>query len=185
MSSDEQREFDAWRAEMTALAHRRLSPATLAALDDSDLGAVLQRKAWAALGEDNRHWKRRLRRMPAGQRMFWLLPIADEEIHNGGFHQFFWNQFGRFAPDALDGLRLIGAHKHADVLHDAMETFLDESDLQDRIRQDGSLEAFAAAYSETRLTALNPLWWDLSEHIDLDALSLQYARAHLEEFADG
>lgn len=184
MSPDEQRAFEEWKARMDALAKRPLPVDDLAALDDGDLGAVVQRKVWAALGEDHTRWKRRLRRMPPGHRMFWIVPIVEDEVHNGGFHQYFWNMFGPYAPDALEALHLIGAREHADVLHEAMETFLRESELQARIRRDGSLEAFAAAYKDTRLTALDPLWWDLSKRIDLERLMLRYVREHMEVFAN-
>jgi hypothetical protein len=169
---------------MDTLARLRMTVAELDLLENDDLEPVLRRKVWTLLGDEASRWTRRLRRMTKGQRMFWILPIVEEEVHNGGFHQYFWNQFGRFAPDALEGLRRVGAYKHADVLQDAMETFLGESELQDRIRRDGSLEAFAAAYRETRLTSLDPVWWNLSKSVDLEALRVRYARKHLQEFVD-
>jgi hypothetical protein len=184
MKDAAQTEFETWQARMDALAETPMTPDVLDALPDDELGAVIDRKVWAAIGEEPADWDRRLRQLSPGKRMFCTTQLAEGEIDNGGFHQYFYNSSGEFAPDAVDGLLLIGAAEHAELLQRAMAVFLEESDLQGRIRRDGSLEAFLESYTETRLEPLASLWWDLSKRIGLESLRLRYVRAHLREFAD-
>jgi len=47
------------------------------------------------------------------------------ETNNGGLHQFFFNDAGKLAPDALRGLEMVGAPKTADILRRAMSIFPD------------------------------------------------------------
>lgn len=45
------------------------------------------------------------------------------EAYNGGLHQFFFNDAGKLAPDALRGLRMVGAPVTAAILERAMAIF--------------------------------------------------------------
>jgi hypothetical protein len=45
------------------------------------------------------------------------------ETNNGGLHQFFFNDAGKLAPDALRGLEMVGAPATASILHRAMSVF--------------------------------------------------------------
>jgi Domain of unknown function (DUF4375) len=46
--------------------------------------------------------------------------FCQSEIHNGGLLQFFWNNTGVLAPEALEGFRVIGMPRLAAVLKGAM-----------------------------------------------------------------
>ena len=45
------------------------------------------------------------------------------EANNGGLHQFFFNDAGQFATDALEGLEMVGAAQTADILRRAIGLF--------------------------------------------------------------
>ena len=45
------------------------------------------------------------------------------EANNGGLHQFFFNDAGKLAPDALRGLEFLGARATAGILRRAMSVF--------------------------------------------------------------
>ncbi len=45
------------------------------------------------------------------------------ETNNGGLHQFFFNDAGKLAPDALRGLEMVGAPATANILRRAMSVF--------------------------------------------------------------
>ena len=45
------------------------------------------------------------------------------ETYNGGLHQFFFNDAGKLASDALRGLEIVGAPITADILRRAMSVF--------------------------------------------------------------
>ncbi len=45
------------------------------------------------------------------------------ETNNGSLHQFFFNNAGKFATDALEGLEMVGAPQTADILRRAVALF--------------------------------------------------------------
>jgi hypothetical protein len=45
------------------------------------------------------------------------------ETNNGGLHQFFFNDAGKLASDALRGLEMVGAPATADIFRRAMSVF--------------------------------------------------------------
>ena len=47
------------------------------------------------------------------------------ETNNGGLHQFFFNDAGKLAPDALRGLEMVRAPATASILRRAMSVFPD------------------------------------------------------------
>jgi hypothetical protein len=57
---------------------------------------------------------------PAGA--IYAAHFAQSEICNGGFHQLFSNSTGVLSPEAVQGFRLIGMNKTADLLVTAMDT---------------------------------------------------------------
>jgi hypothetical protein len=57
---------------------------------------------------------------PAGS--IYAAHFAQSEICNGGFHQLFSNSTGVLSPEAVQGFRLIGMNKTADLLATAMDT---------------------------------------------------------------
>jgi hypothetical protein len=59
------------------------------------------------------------------ERWMFALTWLGLETNGGGLHQFFFNDAGKFAADALLGLETIGAAKTADVLRRAIALFPD------------------------------------------------------------
>jgi hypothetical protein len=51
--------------------------------------------------------------------LYWL----GAETQNGGLHQYFFNDGGRFAPEAMRGLEAVGADEAAKILRQAMDIF--------------------------------------------------------------
>lgn len=47
--------------------------------------------------------------------------LFNQQVYNGGFHQYFFNSYGQFGYLTLENLRLIGANKAADLLEKALE----------------------------------------------------------------
>jgi hypothetical protein len=57
------------------------------------------------------------------ERWLFALTWLGLETNGGGLHQFFFNDAGKFAVDAVFGLEAIGASKSADVLRRAVALF--------------------------------------------------------------
>lgn len=64
-----------------------------------------------------------LESLTESERWLFALTWLGLETNSGGLHQFFFNDAGKFAADAVLGLDTIGASKSADVLRRAIGLF--------------------------------------------------------------
>jgi hypothetical protein len=64
-----------------------------------------------------------LESLTSAERWLFALTWLGLETNSGGLHQFFFNDAGKFAADALLGLEAIGALKSAEVLRRAIALF--------------------------------------------------------------
>jgi hypothetical protein len=71
----------------------------------------------------------------AGEKIFFSLWWFQAETNNGGLHQFFFNDLGAYAADALHALELIGASRTADILRRAISVFPDSQVPTDILRR--------------------------------------------------
>lgn len=80
-----------------------------------------------------------------------LIHALEDEVNNGGFHQFFYNSAGDNTMETIQALEAIGAVTMADIVKRAAAKFPGEMPPKDRFaRQDILLESFpqAAAFRE-------------------------------------
>ncbi|MGJ1384486.1 DMP19 family protein [Sphingobacterium siyangense] len=81
------------------------------------------KKAVEKLGEatlqDKDVWYSHILNLPEHLQVTYTVIIVDQQVFNGGFHQYFFNSYGQFAYLTIDNLRLIGAFKAADILERA------------------------------------------------------------------
>jgi len=94
-------------------------------IDDCDLvsAAADPLRCWIDIYGDPAYLDLQYARLSPAQRaihsVYWLMAESD----NGGIDQFFWNSTGVLAPEALKGLRLLGARDHAQRLEAIMKCF--------------------------------------------------------------
>ena len=102
------------------------------------------------------------------------------ETNNGGLHQFFFNDAGKLAPDALRGLEMVGAFKTADILRRALGAFPDSRVPVDILERRELLCDVPEELQWDRLGELTTEFFQSSEPVAelLDA----YIRKHPEEF---
>ena len=116
-------------------------------------GAVVgpAREELARIPSQNRD--RLLSRLTPGQRA--LLPIVwlEAETYNGGLLQFLDNWDGRWAEDALNGLRLIGATEYSSLLEQALGLFPDRRVLNHRTRKSAALRRISPEEMEALFDA--------------------------------
>jgi hypothetical protein len=75
-------------------------------LHGMDLGwALLEPINIAKSDEDEQQL---LRRFSPGQKALYFIWHLDAEVTNGGFIQFYWNEYGKYMPALKNGLTLIG-----------------------------------------------------------------------------
>jgi hypothetical protein len=114
-----------------------------------------------------------------GLRMMWGTFMADGEVFNGGFNQFFWNDSRQYATQAIEGFRLIGAEEHARLVEDGVQLFFAEADKLRPFRQRRTLDAFSESYEHTDSSGLDTRYYALP---DFSPLRVRYIREHPQEF---
>lgn len=92
-----------------------------------------------------------LRRLNAGQRAVYAMYLADFEILNGGFWQFWFNASGGIANDLLPAAERVGSPEFAAIFRDAAALWPGEKVPADRARRNALLETF----DEDRLAELD------------------------------
>ena len=114
-----------------------------------------------------------------GARGLVLVQILDDEVHNGGFHQFFSNSSGDYAHETLAGLVEIGAAAAAKVLQEAIRAFPSKRAPADRGERNDQLDQVDAQL----LDALDDRYYALRDDgtEDFPALILAYMKRHADE----
>ena len=102
------------------------------------------------------------------------------ETNNGGLHQFFFNDAGKLAPDALRGLEMVGAPATASILRRAMSVFPNRVVPADQTERRTLLSEILAREQENLLSDLTNEFFKSSK--DVAALLDRYVERHPEEF---
>jgi Domain of unknown function (DUF4375) len=81
-------------------------------------------EAASGLSEDmftstNDRWYQYVIDLPIDLRATYLIVVLENQVLNGGFHQYFVNGYGQFAKEAANALTIIGAKRKAEILRDA------------------------------------------------------------------
>ena len=102
------------------------------------------------------------------------------EAYNGGLHQFFFNDAGKLASDALHGLEMVGAPITAGILRRAMSLFPDGVVPPEQDDRREYLSEILTPEQEKLFDALTREFYQNSEPVAelLDA----YVALHPEEF---
>lgn len=102
------------------------------------------------------------------------------EVNNGGFDQFFFNDAGKLAPDALYILKIIGADKTADILQQAMSIFPDGIvPVDQKIRREFMCDSLTSE-QQVLLSELDAKFYEQSEPVE--NLINKYIKEHPQEF---
>lgn len=75
-----------------------------------------------AKGDDDE--KRLALRFSPGQKALYFIWYLDAEVTNGGFIQFYWNNYRKYIPPIIDGLTLIGDSSMVDLVQMAEKEYL-------------------------------------------------------------
>ncbi|MXS71927.1 DUF4375 domain-containing protein [Flavobacteriaceae bacterium W22] len=61
------------------------------------------------------------------QQITYLTSILENQVLNGGFHQYFTNSYGQFSKETIDALIEIGAFKKSNLLDKALKIVQDKN----------------------------------------------------------
>jgi antitoxin component YwqK of YwqJK toxin-antitoxin module len=84
-----------------------------------------------------------------GQKALYYWWYVDAQVTNGGFTQFYYNNYGMYVPTIIKGLKHIGDNKMAELVNRSYEIYLKENKKIKDARQ-GGLEAFSNLYKEIK-----------------------------------
>lgn len=91
---------------------------------------LIEKKFEAAVGglkedwfkESSLKWFDYVNDLPYLERLTYCILVFDNQVFNGGFHQYFTNGYGQFAPRTIEYLNEIGAPRKAKILKEAFRT---------------------------------------------------------------
>lgn len=155
--------------------------------DDDLIGEEVVLKIFAALARevhddnlDNEISK--VGSLPQAVRAIYTTTTADDQILNGGFHQYFWNPSGAFAEEAAEDFALIGDQKRAEIVKSAIRILFAEKNMQLKARRDGSLKAFSDAAKESQLRRVDGEYCAMQFVKPLDDLLAAHIRRNIQLF---
>jgi hypothetical protein len=167
--------------------YSKLTPEVLAGIPDGDLVlAITDHLRDHVFGASTESFMRAYDQLSVGMRSLHAIEVLDAEVKNGGFSQFFWNSSGRYAPQALDGLVLVGARMRSGLVRQAIELFLrQDGPALRRIGREDPKGAYLAFARRMDFRALDSAYYQLDRIEDLKKLLVAYVRAHTDEFVSG
>jgi hypothetical protein len=67
-----------------------------------------------------RIWRIDYDKLSTPEQVFLLIWELENEVNNGGFHQYFYNSSGALAPNVVSALKILGAEATADIAQRAL-----------------------------------------------------------------
>ena len=89
------------------------------------------------------------------------------EVNNGGYHQFFWNSAGALNGETLEDLRLISAGPFVLLFEEAMDEYQRHDYRGEKAESGNSWEAFTKPYKERRMADLDEAFCKVPKTIAL------------------
>lgn len=115
-----------------------------------------------------------------GQKALYYWWYVDAQVTNGGFVQFYYNEYGEYVPTIIKALDHIGDKKMAELVNRSYELYLKENKKIEDARQ-GGLEGFSNLYKEIKdFDQLDDEYYDLNDQT-MNNIE-QYIRKNPNEF---
>ena len=96
-----------------------------------------------------------IRHLPQHWRAVYTAFRLQNEVNNGGYHQFFWNSAGALNKETLEDLRLISAHPFVLLFEEALDEYQRHDYRGEKTESGNSWEAFTKPYKERRMAILD------------------------------
>lgn len=82
------------------------------------------------------HWYSYVVNLPKYLQVTYLTVVLENQVLNGGFHQYFVNSYGQFSKETIDALIEIGAFKKSNLLDKALNIVQDENMIDIEFRKE-------------------------------------------------
>ncbi|WP_299178597.1 DUF4375 domain-containing protein [uncultured Chryseobacterium sp.] len=81
------------------------------------------------------HWYSYVVNLPKHLQVTYLTVVLENQVLNGGFHQYFVNSYGQFAKETVDALIEIGAFQKSNLLDKALNIVQDKDMSDENFRK--------------------------------------------------
>lgn len=106
----------------------------------------------------------------------YLTVVLENQVLNGGFHQYFANSYGQFAKETIDALIEIGAFKKANLLDKALKIVQDKNMDDEEFRKVLMNKTLQKLFIEddlfNPLEELDDLYYDIEDEDIVDLLGV-------------
>ncbi len=117
-----------------------------------------------------------------GQKAVYYWSFLEIQVPNGGFTQFYYNDYGKYVPTIVKGMQYIKDSNMSDLVSRSYELYLKEQDKLDDAKQ-GGMQAFSDLYKEIKdFDELDSEYYKLNE-ITMKMLE-NYTRKNPSEFCN-
>jgi len=117
-----------------------------------------------------------------GQKALYYWSFLEIQVPNGGFTQFYYNDYGRYVPTILKGLQYIKDFKMSDLVSRSYDLYLKEQNKVNSAKQRG-MQAFSDLYKELKdFDELDNEYYNINE-ITMKMLE-NFARRNPSEFCN-
>ena len=124
--------------------------------------------------------KTQLQKFPPGLRMIRVAMCLDDQVCNGGFHQYFWNTEGKDIDLIEKAFAHFGAKKHATLASAAVKIFRKDDRIRKSYEVERTLESFGESAREDNYDDLDTQYFEIKENIE--SVICRYVRKHPDEF---
>jgi len=123
-------------------------------------------------------FEKKPKKLRLAERHFCLIKIMENEVNNGGFNSFYFNESGNYASEMYDALEAIGSKEFKSILFESMQAFRGIIPKDQLTRQ---------RYMEDYNDECTAIWEPLNESFykyeeDMHSLLVDYVREHILEF---
>lgn len=138
---------------------------------------------WAILkpiniASDKEKEKQLSKRLSPGQKALYFFWYLDAEVTNGGFIQFYWNDYRKYLAPIIDGLKLTGDKELIDLIDKADKQYLANKDKFDLQREKDDWKPLYDNLKE--FDSFDSIYYKIHDK-SMDLIE-QYARQHSSEF---
>lgn len=97
--------------------------------------------------QDNEHEIENGKSLSYGQKALYYWWYVDAQVKNGGFTQFYYNEYGQYAPTIIKALKHIGDNNMAELVNRSYELYLKENKTIKKAQTEG-LEGLSGLYKQ-------------------------------------
>ncbi|MBS0028251.1 DMP19 family protein [Chitinophaga sp. 22321] len=102
-------------------------------MNNEELISYVYTEAVSGLKEEwflsqNGEWYDYIVSLPSKMMATYLVVVLDNQLFNGGFHQYFANTYGQFALVTIDAFKSIGAYQKATIIENAYQRVNDKNE---------------------------------------------------------